>query len=67
MNRSFDRPPSLTLPLKGGGDSGGAFHLRLSLWNARPGVSDRHGLLPPPSRGRAGEGGAKKLSAGRHA
>ena len=66
MKRCFCRPPSLTLPLKGGGDSGGVLHLRLSFWNARAGVSDGRGLLPPPLRGRAGEGGEEKLRMGHH-
>ena len=56
-------PPSLILPLVGGGDSGDASHLQLSLRNACLGVSNRRGLLPPPSRGRAGEGGEEKFRA----
>ena len=66
MNTPFPRPPSLTLPLTGGGNSDNISHLRLNLWNARLGVSDGRGLLPPPLRGRAGEGGEEKPRAGRH-
>jgi len=66
MNTSFHRPPSLTLPLKGGGETGSVSHLWLSLCEARAAVSDEHDLLPPPLRGRAGEGGKKKTLPLRH-
>jgi len=65
MNVTVCWPPSLALPLEGGGDYAGVSRLLLSLCKPCLGVSDGLGLLPPPSRGRAREGGAEKHCADR--